>query len=61
MRQKSTIGKARYDTIPELIDEIEALERASRNKEQRQLPADVVDLVSEANALVHERDKLEDE
>jgi len=55
------IGKACYDTIPELIDEIEALERASRNKEQRQLPADVVDLVSKANALVHESDKLEDE
>ena len=55
------IGKAWYDTIPELIDEIEALERASRNKEQRQLPADVVDLVSKADSLVHERDKLENE
>ena len=30
-------------------------------KEQRQLPADVVDLLSKANALVHNRDKIEDE
>jgi len=30
-------------------------------KEQRQLPADVVDLVSKANVLVHNRDKIEDE
>ena len=56
------IGKAWYDTIPELIDEIEALERASRNKEQRQFPTDVIELVSKAkHALVHKRDKLEDE
>jgi hypothetical protein len=52
------IGKAWYDTIPELIDEIEALECLTRqqSKEQIQLPADVVDLVSKAYALVHERD-----
>jgi hypothetical protein len=56
------IGKAWYDTIPELIDEIEALERASRNKEQRQFPTDVIELVSKAkHALVHKKDKLEDE
>ena len=57
------IGKAWYDTVPELIDEIEALERASRNKQQRQFPADVIELVSKAkHALVHKkRDKLEDE
>jgi hypothetical protein len=55
------IGKAWYDTIPELIGEIESLERASRNKEQRQFPTDVIELVSKANArLIHERDnKLE--
>jgi hypothetical protein len=55
------IGKAWYDTIPELIDEIEALERASRNKEQRQFPTEVIELVSKANALIpHERyNKLE--
>jgi hypothetical protein len=32
------IGKAWYDPIPELIDEIEALELASRNKEQGCFP-----------------------
>jgi hypothetical protein len=53
-----------YDTVPQSFDEeIQALERASRNKEeQRQFPADVIDLVSKAkHALVHKRDKLEDE
>ena len=55
------IGKAWYDTIPELIEEIEALERATRNKEQRQFPADVIDLVAKAKALVQETDKVENE
>jgi len=55
------VGKVWYDTIPELIDEIQALERASRNKEQREFPADVIDLVAKAKALVQERDKLESE
>jgi hypothetical protein len=51
------VGTAWYDTVPHLIDEIQALERSTRqNKEQSQLPADVVDLVSKANALVHEKD-----
>ena len=54
------VGKAWYDTFPELIGEIEALERASRNKEQRQFPTNVIELVSKASALIHERDnKLE--
>jgi hypothetical protein len=53
--------KAWYGTISELIDEIQALERATRNKEQRQFPDDVIDLVCKANALVNERDKLENE
>ena len=56
------VGKAWYDTFPELIGEIEALERASRNKEQRQFPTNVIELVSKAkHALVHKKDKLEDE
>jgi len=55
------VGKAWYDTIPQKLDEIQALERATRNKEQRQFPADVIDLVCKANLLVHERDKLESE
>jgi hypothetical protein len=55
------VGTAWYDTVPQLIDEIQALERASRNKEQRELPADVIDLVAKAKALVQERDKLENE
>ena len=55
------VGKAWYNTIPQKLDEIQALERATRNKEQRQFPADVIDLVCKANLLVHERDKLESE
>jgi hypothetical protein len=56
------VGKAWYDTIPELIGEIEALERASQSKEQRQFPTDVIELVSKAkDALVHKKDKLENE
>ena len=51
------VGKAWYDTIPQSIDEIQALERATRNKEQRQFPANVIDLVCKAKALVQERDK----
>jgi hypothetical protein len=44
-------------------DEIQALERATRNKEQRQFPPDVIDLVSKAKhaAVLHKRDNLEDE
>jgi hypothetical protein len=57
------VGKAWYDTIPNTFDEIQALERATRNKEQRQFPPDVIDLVSKANhhTLLHKQDKLEDE
>jgi hypothetical protein len=52
------VGKKWYDTIPQVIDEeIQALERATRNKEQRQFPPDVIDLVSKAKALVQQRDK----
>ena len=40
------LGKVWYDTIPELIDEIQALECASWNKEQRELPTDMIDIVS---------------
>jgi len=57
------VGKAWYDTIPNTFDEIQALERATRNKEQRPFPPDVIDLASKANhhTLVHKQDKLEDE
>ena len=55
------LGMAWYDTVPQLIDKIQALECATRNKERRELPADVIDLVSKAKALVQERDKLENE
>jgi hypothetical protein len=56
------VGKKWYHTIPDMVDEIQApLERASRNKEQRQFPADVIDLVSKAKTLVQERDTLENE
>jgi hypothetical protein len=56
------VGKKWYDTVPQTFDEeIQALERASRNQRQRELPADVIDLVSKAKALVQERDKLENE
>jgi hypothetical protein len=49
-----------YDTVLKTFDEeIQALERASQNKEQRQLPADVINLVSKTKALVQEKDKLE--
>ena len=58
------VGKAWYDTIPQTFDEeIQALERATRNKEQRPFPPDVIDLASKANhhTLLHKQDKLEDE
>jgi hypothetical protein len=55
-------GTAWYETVPQIFDEIQAPERETRNKAQRHFPADVIDLVSKANALVHERDdKLENE
>jgi len=49
------VGKAWYDTVPQTFDEeIQALERASRNKQiERPFPLDVIDLVSKANALLH--------
>jgi hypothetical protein len=56
------VGKTWYETIPhQIFDKIQAWERATWNNSQRQLPpADVIDLVSKANAFVHERDdKLE--
>jgi hypothetical protein len=46
------VGKKWYDTIPDMVDEIQALERASRNQQQRELPVDVIDLVSKAKSLV---------
>ena len=55
------VGKKWYDTIPQVTDEIQALGCATRNKEERQFPADVIDVVSKAKALVQERDKLDNE
>ena len=55
------VGKKWYDTIPDMVDEIQALERASRNQQQRELPVDMIDLVSKAKSLVRERDKLDNE
>jgi hypothetical protein len=55
------VGKKWYDTIPQVTDEIQALGCATRNKEERQFPVDVIDLVSKAKALVQERDKLDNE
>jgi hypothetical protein len=50
------VGKAWYDTLPQMIDVIQALERETRNKEQRKFPANVIDLVAKATALVQERE-----
>jgi len=57
------VGKAWYDTIPDIFDEMQALECATRKKEQRQFPPDVIDLVSKAKhaALLHKRDNLEED
>jgi hypothetical protein len=44
-----------------MFDQTQALEHATRNKEQRQFPTDVIDLVCKVKALVNERDKLENE
>jgi hypothetical protein len=56
------VGKKWYDTLPEdFAKEMQALERATRNQEQRQLPLEVLDLVTKANALVQDRSKIENE
>jgi hypothetical protein len=46
--QSTSLGKAWFTTmnIPEIMDDIRALGRATRHKEQRQFPPDVIDLVS---------------
>jgi hypothetical protein len=55
------VGKKWYDTIEDISNEIQALGCATRAQEQeRQFPADVIDLVSKAKAIVQERDKLVD-
>ena len=58
------VGKKWYDTIEDISNEIQALGCATRTQQEqeRQFPADVIDLVSKAKALVQERDnKLENE
>jgi hypothetical protein len=47
------VGKAWYDTIPQIFDEIQALERATRTL--RELPHDVIDIVARARYLAEER------
>ena len=55
------VGKKWYDTIEDISNEIRALGCATRAQEQeRQFPADVIDLVSKAKAIVQERDKERD-
>jgi hypothetical protein len=55
------VGKKWYDTIQDISSEIQALGCPTRTQEQeRQFPADVIDLVSKAKAIVQERDKLVD-
>ena len=55
---KPPVGKKWYDTIEDISNEIQALGCATRAQEQeRQFPADVIDLVSKAKAIVQERDK----
>ena len=55
------VGKKWYDTIEDISNEIQALGCATRAQEQeRQFPADVIDLVSKVKAIVQERDKLLD-
>jgi hypothetical protein len=45
-----------YDTVPQVDSEIQVLERVTRpvNKEQRQFPVNVINLVAKANALTQE-------
>jgi hypothetical protein len=45
-----------YDTVPQLNSKIQVLECVTRpmNKEQRQFPMDVINLVAKANALTQE-------
>jgi hypothetical protein len=55
------VGKKWYDTIEDISNEIQALGCATQAQEQeRQFPADVIDLVSKVKAIVQERDKLVD-
>jgi hypothetical protein len=56
------VGKKWYDTIEDISNEIQALGCATRAQQQeRQFPADVMDVVSKAKALVQERDKLDND
>ena len=54
------MGKKWYDTIEDISNEIQALGCVTQNLEEQQFPADVIDLVSKAKAIVQERDKLVD-
>jgi hypothetical protein len=58
------VGKAWYETLSSqmVLDEIQALECATRNKERKQFPPDVIDLVAKANVLLlQQSDNLENE
>jgi hypothetical protein len=54
------VGKPWFESVPQVFDDkLQALERATRNKEhRRQFPADVIDLVAKATALVQEPNNL---
>jgi len=57
------VGKPWFESVPQgFDDELQALERATRNQSQRQLPAEVIDLVAKANVLLlQQSDNLENE
>jgi hypothetical protein len=56
------VGKPWFESVPQVFDdELQALGSATRNQENRQFPADVIDLVAKANALVQEPNKLENQ
>ena len=56
------VGKPWFESVPQVFDdELQALERVTWNQSQRQLPTEVIDLVTKANALVQEMTKLENE
>jgi hypothetical protein len=62
--QSTSLGMAWFTTIPEMMDDIRALERATQSKEQRQFPPDVIDLVSIAKnqeAIRYQRQNIEEE
>ena len=55
------VGKKWYDTIEDISNEIQALGCATlAQAQEQQFPADVIDFVSKAKAIVQESDKERD-